>query len=323
MPFWGMFFRGIIDPPLPIPSLSLPLSLSPSSLPFSPPTIPPLTPPKSETLSPSTPISAGFYRLAPGPPLVYDYTYDEMKILLEGQMDITDEGTGKTVRAGKGDVFFFPKGVRIRFEVPEGTGGGLAWFCGQRGSEFSFSFFGGEGRWGEGERTLLTVYRGWGVECGVYAWDCVPLTDGRCIDVGGAGGEAWRCRIGMADLEGLGLAGEAIMVAAGFSVCLFSLSLIWEGRTVGMKIYLLLIWEMDGWADGYWIEVVDDMIGDIRLSYIYSQPPLSNVCVLATCQKDASSPPRNTFYSTFIRSFPNKQEKEKNISISPEELCCC
>ena len=59
-----------------------------------------------------------------------------MKILLEGQMDITDEGTGKTVRAGKGDVFFFPKGVRIRFEVPEGGNGGLAWFCGQRGSEY-------------------------------------------------------------------------------------------------------------------------------------------------------------------------------------------
>ncbi|KAL8981990.1 MAG: hypothetical protein Q9205_003385, partial [Flavoplaca limonia] len=37
----------------------------------------------------TNPISAGFYRLEPGPELVYTYTYDEMKILLEGDMQIS------------------------------------------------------------------------------------------------------------------------------------------------------------------------------------------------------------------------------------------
>lgn len=32
------------------------------------------------------PISAGFYRLEAGKELVYPYTYDEMKIILEGSM---------------------------------------------------------------------------------------------------------------------------------------------------------------------------------------------------------------------------------------------
>ncbi|KAL9054579.1 MAG: hypothetical protein Q9206_003479, partial [Seirophora lacunosa] len=73
-------------------------------------------------------MSAGFYRLQPGPELVYTYTYDEMKILVEGDMQIAQlaedpaadgEGEGKKgvslvkeeVDAKKGDTFFFPKGA--------------------------------------------------------------------------------------------------------------------------------------------------------------------------------------------------------------------
>lgn len=41
----------------------------------------------SEKLSPETPISAGLYRLKKGEPLVYTYKYDEMKIILEGELD--------------------------------------------------------------------------------------------------------------------------------------------------------------------------------------------------------------------------------------------
>jgi uncharacterized cupin superfamily protein len=51
------------------------------------------------------PISGGFYRLEKGTPLVYDYTYHELKIILDGEFDITDE-TGQTVHATKGDVFY-------------------------------------------------------------------------------------------------------------------------------------------------------------------------------------------------------------------------
>ncbi|KAL8691082.1 MAG: hypothetical protein Q9218_003609 [Villophora microphyllina] len=105
------------------------------------------------------PLSAGFYHLAPGPELVYTYTYDEMKILLEGDMQIAQlssspaptltrpteegksgikEGEGKggeegivkaEVDAKAGDVFFFPKGSVIRFRT---RGGGKAWFVGAR-----------------------------------------------------------------------------------------------------------------------------------------------------------------------------------------------
>ncbi|KAL9018064.1 MAG: hypothetical protein Q9185_004596 [Variospora sp. 1 TL-2023] len=94
-------------------------------------------------LSRPNPMSAGFYRLQPGPELVYTYTYDEMKILVEGDMQIAQlasaedaKGDGKDaemvkaeVDAKKGDTFFFPKGAVVRFRTREG---GLAWFCGAR-----------------------------------------------------------------------------------------------------------------------------------------------------------------------------------------------
>lgn len=91
---------------------------------------------RSESLSPTAPISAGFYRLDPGPELVYTYTYDEMKIIVDGDFEISDE-LGKSVKAVKGDVFFFPKGSKITFRTEKG---GLGWYCGQRKS-MSFSTF--------------------------------------------------------------------------------------------------------------------------------------------------------------------------------------
>jgi len=54
-----------------------------------------------------------------------------MKIILEGDFTITlldDQEAGKTVKAGPGDVFYFEKGSRIRFET---AGGGLAFYVGQ------------------------------------------------------------------------------------------------------------------------------------------------------------------------------------------------
>ncbi len=50
----------------------------------------------SEKNDPEKPISAGFYRLEKGTPLVYTYHYDEMKIIVEGEFDIKDE-TGQSV----------------------------------------------------------------------------------------------------------------------------------------------------------------------------------------------------------------------------------
>lgn len=40
-----------------------------------------------------------------GTPLVYEHTYHEMKIVLDGSFDISDE-TGKKVHATEGDVLY-------------------------------------------------------------------------------------------------------------------------------------------------------------------------------------------------------------------------
>ncbi|KAL1849536.1 hypothetical protein Plec18170_007444 [Paecilomyces lecythidis] len=82
----------------------------------------------SENENPEKPISAGFYRLEKGTPLVYEYTYDEMKIIVEGEFNISDE-TGQTVKAKPGDVFYFPKGAKITFTTETY---GLAFYTGQR-----------------------------------------------------------------------------------------------------------------------------------------------------------------------------------------------
>lgn len=82
----------------------------------------------SEEVNPEKPLSSGLFRLEPGTPLKYTYTYDEMKIILEGDFTMVDE-TGQTAKATKGDHFFFPKGVTVTFTS---EAGGLAFYVGQR-----------------------------------------------------------------------------------------------------------------------------------------------------------------------------------------------
>ncbi|KAI1381979.1 RmlC-like cupin domain-containing protein [Hypoxylon crocopeplum] len=82
----------------------------------------------SDKLDPAKPISAGFYRLEKGTPLVYEYKYHEMKIIIEGSYDISDEA-GNKVHAVPGDVFYFPKGAKVTFTTDDY---GLAFYCGQR-----------------------------------------------------------------------------------------------------------------------------------------------------------------------------------------------
>ncbi|KAK5703494.1 hypothetical protein LTR17_022052 [Elasticomyces elasticus] len=82
----------------------------------------------SEKIDPEHPISCGLYRLEKGTPLVYEYTYHEMKIVLEGHFDIADEA-GNKVHATPGDVFHFPKGSKITFTTEDY---GLAFYTGAR-----------------------------------------------------------------------------------------------------------------------------------------------------------------------------------------------
>ncbi|RMZ74327.1 ethanolamine utilization [Pyrenophora seminiperda CCB06] len=42
-----------------------------------------------ESTDPEKPISGGFYRLEKGTPLVYTYTYDEIKIIVDGHFYIS------------------------------------------------------------------------------------------------------------------------------------------------------------------------------------------------------------------------------------------
>ncbi|EMR68729.1 hypothetical protein MGN70_007043 [Eutypa lata] len=85
----------------------------------------------SQDKDPEKPISSGFYRLEKGTPLVYAYHYHEMKVILEGSFDITDEA-GNTVHAVPGDVFYFPKGSKITFTTEDY---GLGFYCGQRNKD--------------------------------------------------------------------------------------------------------------------------------------------------------------------------------------------
>ncbi|KAK3369849.1 RmlC-like cupin domain-containing protein [Podospora didyma] len=76
----------------------------------------------------AAPIAAGFFRMEKGEPLVYEYTYDEAKLIVEGEVTITDE-TGESVVGRPGDVFLFPKGTTITFEAKDYA---LAFYVGQR-----------------------------------------------------------------------------------------------------------------------------------------------------------------------------------------------
>ncbi|KAK7739717.1 hypothetical protein SLS53_005687 [Cytospora paraplurivora] len=82
----------------------------------------------SDETNPEKPISSGLFRLEKGQPLVYTYTYDELKIILEGHFILEDE-TGQKVKAVPGDHIYFPKGVKITFTTEDY---GLAFFVGQR-----------------------------------------------------------------------------------------------------------------------------------------------------------------------------------------------
>ena len=74
-------------------------------------------------------ISGGFFELFAGTPLEYEYTYDEMKVVVEGEFHLTDLDSGQQVVAKPKDVLFFPKGSRIRFETPERA---LGFYTGHR-----------------------------------------------------------------------------------------------------------------------------------------------------------------------------------------------
>ncbi len=77
------------------------------------------------------PITAGLFRLEAGDPITYTYTYEEMKLIIDGEFQISD-GSGDTVTATVGDLFYFPKGSVITFST---NTFGVGYFCGQRNAD--------------------------------------------------------------------------------------------------------------------------------------------------------------------------------------------
>lgn len=63
-------------------------------------------------------LCGGFFELLYSQPLVFDYEYDEIKIVLEGELIVHDASTDTTLRAQPNDVLFIPKGARTTFTTP-------------------------------------------------------------------------------------------------------------------------------------------------------------------------------------------------------------
>merc|ERR1711865_125465 len=66
---------------------------------------------------PGKEITSGFFRMNAGPQLEYTYDYEELKLIVDGEFNLTD-GTGQNVVAKKGDLMYFPKGTRMTFDTP-------------------------------------------------------------------------------------------------------------------------------------------------------------------------------------------------------------
>jgi ethanolamine utilization protein EutQ (cupin superfamily) len=79
--------------------------------------------------NPDAPIACGLFRMEKGKPLKYTYTYDEAKIMLDGEMAVSDGSS--TVHVKPGDVLYFPKGIDVTFTSDSS---GLAFYCGARKS---------------------------------------------------------------------------------------------------------------------------------------------------------------------------------------------
>ncbi len=75
----------------------------------------------------NAPITCGLFRMEAGNPLDYTYSYDECKIMLEGEMSVSENGITKTIKPG--DVLYFDKGTSVTFKS---NSSGLAFYVGQR-----------------------------------------------------------------------------------------------------------------------------------------------------------------------------------------------
>ena len=76
------------------------------------------------------PITSGFFRMEARNPLGYTYSYDECKLLLEGEPTLAEKDKGgATVTLRPGDVVFFSSGTTVMFST---ASSGTVFYAGQR-----------------------------------------------------------------------------------------------------------------------------------------------------------------------------------------------
>lgn len=80
----------------------------------------------------STMCSGFFELLHTNEPLLYEYGYDEMKVVLEGEFLLENADTGQQLVAKAKDAIFFPAGSRILFSTPDRA---LAFYTGHRNAD--------------------------------------------------------------------------------------------------------------------------------------------------------------------------------------------
>ncbi|KAL2810569.1 hypothetical protein BJX63DRAFT_434215 [Aspergillus granulosus] len=72
---------------------------------------------RTKTESSPVHITSGFYKIEAGWQRPADYTYEETKYVLAGQIDVLDEATGITHHLVPGDFAFFYVGSKVKFST--------------------------------------------------------------------------------------------------------------------------------------------------------------------------------------------------------------
>ncbi|KAF5011896.1 hypothetical protein FDECE_2029 [Fusarium decemcellulare] len=72
---------------------------------------------RTETTDSPTHVTSGFYKITPGPERAFQYTFEETKYVLSGQIDVLDEATGATHHLVAGDFAFFYIGSKVKFST--------------------------------------------------------------------------------------------------------------------------------------------------------------------------------------------------------------
>lgn len=76
----------------------------------------------------AAPITCGLFKQEAGEPCPYNYEAEEFKILLEGELTVTND-RGETYDLKPGEILFFSKGEKVKFSSKSR---GLAFYVAQR-----------------------------------------------------------------------------------------------------------------------------------------------------------------------------------------------